>query len=117
MPLGTVTFLFTDLQGSTRLWEEYPGAMKAALACHDALLREVIAAHHGSIVKMTGDGAHAVFGSAHDALDAAVAAQLALMAELFDPMGRLMVRMGVHTCEAEFRDGDYFGSEVNRRRG
>src|SRR4029079_2028931 len=66
------------------------------------------------VVKATGDGFHAVFATAHDALEAAVAAQLALSAEVFGPTGRLHVRMGVHTCEAEYRDGDYFGSEVNR---
>ena len=78
MPSGTVTFLFTDLEGSTRLWEEHPEAMRPALARHDAILHEAIEAHDGFVVKTTGDGFHAVFGTAHDAVDAAVAAQLAL---------------------------------------
>ena len=78
LPSGTVTFLFTDLEGSTRLWEEYPDAMPAALARHDELLRAAIEAHDGHVVKTTGDGVHAVFASVRDALGAAVEAQCAL---------------------------------------
>ena len=70
--------MFTDLEGSTRLWEEHPEAMRAALARHDAILREAIAANGGHVVKTTGDGVHAVFATAHGALDAAVAAQRGL---------------------------------------
>ena len=114
MPSGTVTFLFTDLEGSTRLWEEHPEAMRPALARHDEILRETVAAHDGHIVKTTGDGMHAVFATARDALDTAVAVQRELAAESFAETGPLRVRMGVHTCEAEFRDRDYYGSEVNR---
>jgi predicted ATPase/class 3 adenylate cyclase len=114
LPSGTVTFLFTDLEGSTRLWEEFPDAMRPALARHDAVLQDAVVTHRGFVVKTTGDGIHAVFGTAHDALEAAVAAQLALLGEPFGETGPLRVRMGIHTCEAEYRDGDYFGSEVNR---
>jgi predicted ATPase/class 3 adenylate cyclase len=114
LPTGTVTFLFTDLEGSTRLWEDHPEAMKDALARHDAILRDSVAEHDGHVVKMTGDGIHAVFATAHDALDAAVAMQRGLALESFDEMGPLRVRMGVHTCETELRDGDYYGGEVNR---
>jgi len=114
LPSGTVTFLFTDLEGSTRLWEEHPDAMRTALARHDAILREQVAAHGGHVVKTTGDGIHAVFATAHDALDAAVGAQVGLAAASFEDTGPLRVRMGVHTCEAEYREGDYYGSEVNR---
>jgi len=114
LPSGTVTFLFTDLEGSTRLWEEHPDAMRDVLAGHDEILRDAIVAHEGHVVKTTGDGFHAVFATAHDALDAAVAAQLGLAAASFAETGPLRVRMGVHTCEAEYRDGDYYGSEVNR---
>ena len=81
LPTGTVTFLFTDLEGSTRLWEEHPEAMKAALARHDEILRDAVAAHGGLIVKTTGDGVHAVFAAASDALTAAVAGQRGLAAE------------------------------------
>src|SRR6516164_4714403 len=114
LPTGTVTFLFTDLEGSTRLWEEHPDAMPDALARHDAILRDAVAAHEGHVVKSTGDGIHAVFATAHDALDAAVVMQRGLGAESFAATGGLRVRMGVHTCEAECRDGDYYGGEVNR---
>ncbi len=78
LPTGTVTFLFTDLEGSTRLWEQHPVAMKAALARHDAILRDAVESNEGHVVKTTGDGVHAVFATVHDAVDAALAAQDAL---------------------------------------
>jgi class 3 adenylate cyclase len=114
LPAGTVTFLFTDLEGSTRLWEEHPDAMQSALARHDEILRHAIAAHDGHIVKMTGDGAHAAFGTATDAVQAALDAQRALAAEGWGPVGSLRVRMGLHTGPSEARDGDYYGTAVNR---
>ena len=114
LPSGTVTFLFTDLEGSTRLWREHPEAMQPALARHDAILREAIAAHDGHLVKATGDGAHAVFGNASNAVAAAVAAQLALGAEDWPLPEPLRVRMGIHSGTAEVRDDDYFGTAVNR---
>jgi predicted ATPase/class 3 adenylate cyclase len=114
LPSGTVTFLFTDLEGSTRLWEEHPEAMRAALSRHDEILREAITAHNGHVVKTTGDGFHLVFSTPEDALRAAGDAQLALTAEAWGPTGALRVRMGLHTCQAELRDGDYFGAGVNR---
>ena len=114
LPSGTVTFLFTDLEGSTRLWEEHPEAMKAALARHDAILRDAIETHDGLVVKTTGDGFHAAFATAHDAVDAGVAAQRGLAEEPWAETGPLTARIGVHTCEAEVRDGDYYGSGVNR---
>ncbi len=114
LPSGTVTFLFTDLEGSTRLWEEYPDAMRDALARHDELLREAIEGHGGQVVKTTGDGFHAAFATARDALDAALAAQLALTAEPWASTGRLRARMGVHTGEAQRREGDYYGTALNR---
>jgi predicted ATPase/class 3 adenylate cyclase len=114
LPTGTVTFLFTDLEVSTRLWEEHPEAMKRALARHDALLRNAVEAHGGHVVKTTGDGLHAAFGTAHDAVDAAVAAQRALAAESWAETGPLRARMGLHTGEAEYRAGDYYGGALNR---
>src|SRR6478672_3321333 len=107
LPTGTVTFLFTDLEGSTRLWEEQPGAMARALPRHDEILRDAVEAHHGSIVKSTGDGVHAVFAAAPDAVAAAIDAQLALTGEEWPDGLPLRVRMGIHTGEAELRDGDY----------
>jgi len=81
LPSGTVTFLFTDLEGSTRLWEEHPEAMQAALARHDEILRDAVDAHAGHVVKTTGDGAHAVFATALDAALAALEAQRMLGVE------------------------------------
>ena len=111
---GTVTFLFTDVEGSTRLWEELPDAMPECLARHDEILRDAIDAHGGVIVKTTGDGVHAAFTSAADGVAAAIDAQLAITRESWDAVGGLRVRMGVHTGEAEIRDGDYYGSALNR---
>src|SRR4051812_41759702 len=104
-PSGTVTFLFTDIEGSTRRWETDPEAMRAALVLHDDVLRSVIEAHGGWLFKHTGDGVCAAFGSAREAIDAAVAAQGGL---------RLPVRMGVASGEVQERDGDYFGPTLNR---
>jgi class 3 adenylate cyclase len=114
LPSGTVTFLFTDLEQSTRLWEANPDAMRGALARHDEIVRSAILEHDGQIVKPTGDGFHAAFADASRAVDAAVAAQLALSKELWGEPGLLRVRMGVHSGEAEARGGDYPGTEVNR---
>ncbi|WP_374685679.1 adenylate/guanylate cyclase domain-containing protein, partial [Promineifilum sp.] len=120
LPTGTVTFLFTDIEGSTRLWERFPEPMRAALTRHDELLREIVEAHAGRIVKTTGDGAYAVFGRAADALAAALAAQVALLAENARPdrfgglPEDLKVRMGLNTGEAEAREGDYHGTALNR---
>jgi len=114
LPSGTVTFLFTDLEGSTRLWQEYPDAMQPALARHDEILRAAIEQHDGCVVKTTGDGFHAAFANAHDAIAAAVAAQLALVREPWPATGPLVVRMGIHAGPAELRDGDYYGTAVNR---
>ena len=75
LPSGTVTFLFTDVEGSTRLWEQHPEEMRDALARHDEILRVAIESHRGCVVKTTGDGVHAAFATAPDALAAAVEAQ------------------------------------------
>src|SRR5215831_1947277 len=100
-PSGVVTFLFTDVEGSTRRWEKDADAMRAALAAHDELLRSAIEAHGGFMFKHTGDGVCAAFASPTGAVEAAVAAQRAL---------QLPVRIGIATGEAELREGDYFGS-------
>ena len=100
-----MTFLFTDVEGSTRRWEADADGMRAALAAHDEVLRGAIEAHGGWLFKHTGDGVCAAFASPRSAVDAAVAAQRAL---------ELPVRMGLATGEAELRDGDYFGAVLNR---
>ncbi len=114
LPSGTVTFLFTDLVSSTRLWEEQPDEMQRALARHDAVIRDAIETHRGHVVKTRGDGFHAAFSTARDAIDAAVAAQLALAAEPWGVTGPLLARIGIHTGEAQYRDGDYYGTALNR---
>jgi predicted ATPase/class 3 adenylate cyclase len=113
-PTGTVTFLFTDIEGSTKLWEQHPAAMKVAIARHDAILRGVVGAHLGYVVKTTGDGLLAAFGTADAALAAAVQAQRSLLDETWSGIGSLRARMGLHTGPAEEREGDYFGSALNR---
>jgi predicted ATPase len=100
-----VTFLFTDVEGSTRRWEADADAMRVALAAHDGVLRAAVEAHGGWLFKHTGDGVCAAFASPHSAVDAAVAAQRAL---------ELPVRMGIATGEAELRGADYFGAVLNR---
>lgn len=112
LPSGTVTFLFTDIEGSTQLWEKHPETMKDALAQHDQILRSSIEANGGYVIKTTGDGFHGVFETAVDAVQATLAAQ-----RLFkDPICQLpiKVRMGLHSGEAELRAGDYHGQALNR---
>jgi predicted ATPase/class 3 adenylate cyclase len=111
----TATFLFTDLENSTPLWEDHPNLMQELSARHDALLREAITAHKGQVVKTTGDGFHAVFEAASDGVAAALAGQQALIGEAWPAeTGQLRVRMGLHTGESHERGGDYYGPEVNR---
>ncbi len=114
LPSGTVTFLFTDLEGSTRMWQEHPDAMQPALARHDEVIGGAIVAHGGHVVKTTGDGFHAAFATAADALDAALDLQQELAAEPWAATGPLLVRVGLHTGETQERDGDYYGTAVNR---
>src|SRR5262245_41601420 len=104
-PSGVVTFLFTEIEGSTRRWEADADAMRAALLAHDEVLRSAIDAHEGFLFSHTGDGVVAAFSSPRSAVDAAISAQQAL---------ELPVRMGIATGEAELREGDYFGTVLNR---
>ena len=104
-PSGVVTFLFTDVEGSTRRWEADADAMRASLAAHDEVLRSAVEAHGGWLFKHTGDGVCAAFASPRSAIDAAVAAQRGL---------ELPVRMGIATGEAELQGADYFGAVLNR---
>src|SRR5215831_9963204 len=97
LPSGTVTFLFTDIEGSTRLWEEHPEAMRSVLARHDTLLRQAIEANNGTVFKTLGDAFCAAFATAPEALAAAVEAQLALHSELWPGELSLRVRMALHT--------------------
>jgi predicted ATPase/class 3 adenylate cyclase len=113
-PPRTLTFLFTDLEGSTRRWEQFPNAMKRALERHDAILRAAVAGSDGRVVKTTGDGMMAIFGSAAGGVNACLTAQRGLVDEPWGETGALRVRMGLHSGEAQTREGDYFGPTVNR---
>jgi predicted ATPase/class 3 adenylate cyclase len=113
-PTGTVTFLFTDIEGSTRLWEKDPEAMQTALARHDEILRDTGESHGGYVFKEVGDAFCCAFASAPEAVGAALAAQQALVEEPWGETGPLRVRMAIHTGVAEERGGDYFGPPLNR---
>ena len=104
-PSGVVTFLFTDIEGSTRRWESDADSMRRALVAHDEVMRDTVGAHDGWLFKHTGDGVCAAFGSPKSAVDAAISAQRVLA---------LPVRMGVATGEAELCGDDYFGNVLNR---
>ncbi len=112
--MSAATFLFTDIEGSTRLWERHPVAMRKALASHDRLVEREVAGHGGDLFKHTGDGVAVAFERPRSALDAAAAIQRGLAAESHPDIGPLRVRMGIHTGDAERRDGDYFGLTVSR---
>jgi predicted ATPase/class 3 adenylate cyclase len=110
----TVTFVFTDLESSTRLWETFPDAMNDAMERHDAILRRAVEDADGRVLKATGDGLMAVFSSASDGANACLEAQLAMRDEAWGETGPLRVRMGIHAGEAQRRAGDFFGPPVNR---
>jgi predicted ATPase/class 3 adenylate cyclase len=116
LPKGTITFLLTDIQGSTRLWEQYPEAMRGALVRHDVLISDSVRRHGGVVIKSRGEGdsIFAVFARAADAVAAAGALQQALLAEPWPAETPLRVRVALHTGEAELREGDYFGPAVIR---
>jgi class 3 adenylate cyclase/tetratricopeptide (TPR) repeat protein len=107
LPGGDVTFLFTDVEDSTGLWQRHPESMSAALALHHRVLREMIGAHRGQVFQVVGDAFCAAFGSAGDAVAAAIAAQRALQASPWGETGPLRVRIGIHTGSAEPLEGDY----------
>ncbi|MBI5821885.1 MAG: SUMF1/EgtB/PvdO family nonheme iron enzyme [Verrucomicrobia bacterium] len=113
-PSGTITFLFTDIEGSTQLWEKHPQAMPIALERHNQILRRTMESHGGFVFKTVGDAFCVAFASAPNAMAAALAGQRALSAEPWGATGPLRVRMALHTGAAEERGGDYFGPTVNR---
>ena len=111
LPTGTVTFLFTDIEGSTKLWQQHPDAMPNALACHHAILNETIAAHGGYVFQIIGDAFCAAFSMARDGLDAAIAAQRALRDATWGETGAIRVRMALHTGTADVRVGEHTSGE------
>lgn len=112
LPTGEVTFLFTDIEGSTLLWEQWPDTMEPALAEHDRIVRAIVGAHGGYVFTTAGDSFSVAFGSPEDALASAIEIQRVTR----DPVGGvdLRIRMGLHTGPAAIRDGDYFGASLNR---
>jgi predicted ATPase/class 3 adenylate cyclase len=110
----TLTFLFTDIEGSTRLWEHHQQSMRDALERHDAILRAAVESSNGQVVKNIGDGFMAVFRSAVDGVSACLKAQHGLAHEPWGQTGPLRVRMGLHAGEAATREGDYYGPTLNR---
>jgi len=119
LPIGTITFLFTDIQGSTPLWEREPEKMAAALQIHNTALRQAIEAHGGAVFKTVGDAFQAAFATAPSALQAAIEGQLALQSASWNELGALNVRMGLHTGEAELDPGgdEYAVSHTKNRIG
>ena len=113
-PTGTLTFLFTDIEGSTKLWEHDAPAMQLVLARHDEILRSAMDERGGYVFKTFGDAFCCAFSTAPDAVEAALEAQRTLLGEEWEGTGPLRVRMALHTGAAEERDGDYFGPPVNR---
>ncbi|HET6277010.1 MAG TPA: tetratricopeptide repeat protein [Candidatus Cybelea sp.] len=114
IPTGTITLLFTDIEGSTQRWEEWGDAMLQALRRHDELLRAAIERHGGHVFKTIGDAFCAAFWRAPDGVAAAIDAQRALAAENWNAIGGLSVRMALHSGATDEREGDYFGPAVNR---
>src|SRR5262245_44021904 len=115
LPRGTVTFLFTDIEGSTERWERDRVAMQSAVERHLALLRTAIEAHGGIHFKTLGDAVQAAFPSAPQAVAAAIAGQRALLAEDWAAVGGLQVRMALHAGDATpDQRGDYLAAPLNR---
>ena len=116
LPTGTVTFLLTDVEGSTRLWETHADTMGQALATHDQIVADAVTGHRGTLLKQKGEGdsAFGVFARASDAAAAAIACQRAMASAAWPDDIEVLVRIAIHTGEAELRDGDYFGPAVNR---
>src|SRR5438552_4650514 len=109
------TFLFTAIEGSTKLWEQFPERMRDALARHDSILRTVIEGQGGTVFKTVGDSFCATFPTVPDGVRAAAAAQHEILAEPWEQIGEpIRVRMAIHSGPAEARDGDYFGTTMNR---
>ena len=113
-PAGVAAYLFTDLVGSTRLWEQHPDEMHVALGRHDAIMRAAFERHGGEIFSIAGDSFGAAFEAAHQAVSAAVEIQHTLAAESWPEPIEIRPRMGIHAGPSVRRAGNFFGSDVNR---
>ena len=114
LPAGTVTFLFTDMEGSTQLLEARPDAYRVALARHHVLLQQAVDTHGGVVFETVGEAVYAAFVNPTDAARAALDAQLALQGEPWGELDRIKVRMGLHTGEVELQGRHYFGASLYR---
>ena len=116
LPTGTITYLFTDVEGSTPLWQQHPNEMKSVMARHDSLIMSTVEANGGTVVRPRGEGdsIFAVFLRASDAVGASCAAQQLLLRETWPEGIAINVRMALHTGESELREHDYYGNAVNR---
>ena len=118
LPVGTVTFLFSDIEGNTPLWERVPEKMEAAIQIHHAILRQAIEGNGGAVFKIVGDEFQAAFPTAPQALSAAIEAQRGLLAAPWNELGALRVRMGIHTGEAHLDEhGDEYTVSHTKNRG
>ena len=109
LPSGVVTFLFTDIEGSTRLWDAHPRAMQSAMLLHNSIIEQAVLENHGTVFKHVGDGLCAAFSSPSEAIASALAAQSALLSEEWREIGSLRIRMGLHTGEVEQQGNEYVG--------
>jgi len=114
LPTGTVTFLFTDIEGSTRKWQNWPHKMKVALKLHDEILQKAIEHNGGWVFKTVGDAFCAAFHTAMDCINCALAVQQSINIEKWDLPEKIKVRMSIHTGEAIERNRDYYGPALNR---
>jgi class 3 adenylate cyclase len=114
LPTGMITLFFTDIEGSTRLWERYPDEMQIALERHDSILNTNIAEHGGVVFRTVGDAFCAAFSSALSAVCAALESQRALHAGPWGVIGAMRVRMALHTNMVEVREDGYVGPPLNR---
>jgi class 3 adenylate cyclase len=116
LPSGIITYLFTDVEGSTRLWQQHPNEMSKIMAHHDALLGSIVERHSGVVIKSRGEGdsIFSVFVRASDSVAAALEIQRALISEKWSGDISVRVRVSLNTGEAELRDNDYYGTAVNR---
>ena len=113
LPSGAVTFLFTDIEGSTSLWEKHPRAMQSAMRLHNTILEQAVLANNGTVFKHIGDGLCAAFSAPSEAIASALTAQSTLLTGEWTEIGGLPVRMGLHTGEVELQGSDYEGIPLN----
>ena len=114
LPRGTVTFLFTDVEGSTGLLQRHPRSYPDAIALHHSILRSAVESAHGCVFETIGDAVYAAFARVDDAAHAAATSQSGLANARWQETGPLRVRMAIHVGDVELSDGHYFGPALYR---